>query len=115
HVDRECQLVAPDETKATVSYARHALEGHDIDQHLQAGKLATRLAMTWRERLSFVIDDQVRIRKLQFLDSMRIAENRDELDGEAAEQADLTLMVGELREFLAELAKAIGSNDKDQP
>lgn len=109
HVDRECQLVAPDETKATVSYARHALEGQDIDQHLQAGKLATRLAMTWRERLSFVIDDQVRIRKLQFMDSMRIAENRDELDGEAAEQADLTLMVGELREFVAELAAAIGA------
>lgn len=111
-VDRECQLVAPDESKSTVRFVRHALGDDDVTQHLRTGKLATCLAMTWRDRLAFVIDDKVRIRKLQLLDSMRIAENRGELDGEMAEQADLALMVGELRDFVSELAHAIGAEGR---
>ena len=107
-VDQECQLVAPDETKAAVRFTRHPLSEQNVTQHLQAGKLATRLALTWKDRISFVIDEQARLRKLQFLDSLRIAENRGELAGELGEQADLTLMVGDLRELVADLIQALG-------
>ncbi len=109
-IDDECQLVARDERRASVRYVRHNLEGGDVVGHLKSGKLATRLALIWRDRIAFVIDDRMGIRKLRFLDDMQIAANREDCDHEQAELADLTLMVGMLREMLAELVAATGDN-----
>jgi DNA recombination-dependent growth factor C len=46
-VDRECELKAADESKSVVRYVRHALDTQEVKQHVEEGKLPTRLAMTW--------------------------------------------------------------------
>jgi recombination associated protein RdgC len=107
-IDDECQLVARDERRASVRYVHHNLEGGDVVGHLKNGKLATRLALMWRDRIAYVIDEHMALRKLRFLDEMQIAENRSDCDHEQAELADLTLMVGMLREMLAELIDVTG-------
>lgn len=55
-VDRECELKAADESKAVVRYARHPLDTDEVRQHVQAGKLPTRLALTWDSRVSVCTD-----------------------------------------------------------
>ncbi len=52
-VDRECELKAADESKSVVRYVRHPLDTDEVKQHVEAGKLPTRLAMTWEGRVSF--------------------------------------------------------------
>lgn len=47
-VDRECELKTPDDSKSAVRYARHALDIAEIQGHIQAGKVPTRLAITNR-------------------------------------------------------------------
>lgn len=54
-VDRECELKSPDEMKSVVRYARHPLDTDEVKQHIQAGKVPTRVALSWRDRVSFVL------------------------------------------------------------
>lgn len=107
--DDEAQLVSRDENRASVRYQHHNLDRDDVIDHLRDGKLVQRLALVWRERIVFVIDDRMAIRRLRFLDSVQIAQNRDDCDHDQAEEADLALMVGMLREMLADLATVTGA------
>src|SRR3989338_7501412 len=95
-IDRELELRATGESKATVRYANHALEGKEILAHIAAGKRATRLGLTWNDRISFVLTEQLQIKRLEFLDiikeeSTTLADNADEMF-----DLDFTLMTGEL-------------------
>jgi len=107
-IDRELELRATGESKATIRYANHALEGDEILKHIAAGKRVTRLGMTWNDRISFVLTEQMQIKRLEFLDiikeeSTSLAENADEIF-----ELDFTLMTGELTKLLVDLTDALG-------
>lgn len=107
-IDRELELRATGESKATVRYANHALEGEEILAHIAAGKRATRLGLTWNDRISFVLTEQLQIKRLEFLDiikeeSTTLADTADEMF-----DLDFTLMTGELAKMLADLTDALG-------
>jgi recombination associated protein RdgC len=70
-IDRELELRATGESRATVRYANHALEGEEIQAHISAGKRATRLGLTWNDRISFVLTEQLQIKRLEFLDIIK--------------------------------------------
>ena len=111
-IDRELELRASDENKATVRYANHVLEGKEILAHISAGKRVTRLAMTWNDRISFVLNEHLQIKRIDFLDiikeeSSKVAENEDEMF-----ELDFALMTGELAKMLAALTEALGGEDR---
>lgn len=114
-LDRDCELKGQDEDKQTVRYVHHPLEGEgiadEIRAHLSQGKLPTRLAFTYDERLSFVLTDKLTIKKLAFLDVIaEQAEANADSAVSAAERfdADFALMTGELVRFIAELMGMLG-------
>jgi recombination associated protein RdgC len=107
-IDRELELRATGEGKSTVRYANHALEGKEILSHIAAGKRATRLGLTWNDRISFVLTEQLQIKRLVFLDIIKeestvLADTEDELF-----ELDFTLMTGELSKMLNDLTAALG-------
>lgn len=107
-IDRELELRSSDESKATVRYANHALEGKEILAHISAGKRASRLGMTWNDRISFVLNEHLQLKRIEFLDiikeeSSKVADNDDELF-----ELDFTLMTGELAKMLTDLSEALG-------
>ena len=107
-IDRELELRSTGESKATVRYANHALEGEEILAHIASGKRATRLGLTWNDRISFVLTEQLQIKRLEFLDiikdeSTTQADNADEMF-----ELDFTLMTGELARMLTDLTEALG-------
>ncbi|MDP2431915.1 MAG: recombination-associated protein RdgC [Pseudomonadota bacterium] len=106
-IDRDLELRASDEGKATVRYVRHDLEGEEIAAHIGAGKQATKLAMTWNDRISFVLGEQMEVKRLAFLD---ILKEQSEPGESADEQFDLdfALMSGELAKLLTDLVAALG-------
>jgi recombination associated protein RdgC len=102
-IDRECELKAPDESKAVVRYARHPLDTDEVRQHIAQGKLPTRLALTWADRVSFVLTEGLQLRKIGFLDGV--------FEGRPAEEgfdADVAIATGELRQLIPELVEALG-------
>ncbi len=69
-VDRECELKSGDESKSVVRYGRHPLDIAEVKQHIQHGKLPTRVALTWDDRVSFVLTQGLQIRKVALLDAV---------------------------------------------
>ncbi|MBI3156261.1 MAG: recombination-associated protein RdgC [Burkholderiales bacterium] len=105
-IDRDCTLQAADGTRAAVRYARHALDPQDLQRHLDAGLMPTRLALTWRGRVSFELTESLQLRKLALLDLVLDEGGRGASD--AGFDADVALRAGELRALLPELLDALG-------
>ena len=104
-VDRECELKAADESKSVVRYARHPLDNEEVRQHVQGGKLPTRLALTWNDRVSFVLTEGLQIKKLAFLDVVMDGASKGKDDGF---DADVAIATGELSKLLPDLLEALG-------
>ena len=108
-VDRECELKAADESKAVVRYTRHALDTDEVSQHIAMGKLPTRLAMTWNDRVYFVLTEALQIKKLAFLDVVFEGAAAAAGDGrDDAFDADAAISTGELQQLIPELLEALG-------
>ncbi|WP_027994732.1 recombination-associated protein RdgC [Simplicispira psychrophila] len=107
-IDRECELKSADEEKAVVRYARHALDIEEIQAHIAAGKLPTKLALSWDDRLSFLLTEGLQIKKLTFLEAATASHAGD--DG--GFDADVALATGELRQFIPELIEALGGESE---
>ena len=105
-LDQDLELRSTE--KATVRYANHSLEGEEIRQHIAAGKIVTRLAMTWNDRISFIVNDLLQIKRLAFLDILKEqAEGQGENEDERFD-IDFTLMSGEVAQLLDDLLAALG-------
>ena len=111
-IDRDLELRAADGSKAVVRYSNHSLDGKDIQAHIRAGKTATRLGMTWRDRISFVLTDQMQIKRLDFLDVLRREGSEEVEDPDEQFEIDFTIMTGELARCLADLTEALGGLKK---
>lgn len=105
-LDQDLELRSAED--ATVRYAKHPLEGEEIRQHIADGKVVTRLAMTWGDRISFVLNEKLQIKRLAFLDILK-----EQSDAQAENEAerfdiDFTLMSGEVARLLDDLLEALG-------
>ena len=107
-IDRDCEMLAPGDEKATVRYLRHPLEAQEVRAHIAEGKQVTKLALTWNERISFLLHENLQVKRLAFLDILKEqSEHNVEAAGEQFD-ADFAIMAGELARFLPELAAALG-------
>ncbi len=104
-VDRECELKASDESKAAVKYSKHPLDIDEVRQHIAAGKLPTKLAMTWNDRVSFLLTESMQLKKLAFLDVVFEGAAAQEDDGF---DADAAIATGEMSRLIPELMEALG-------
>lgn len=106
-IDRACTLKACDETKAAVKYTNSTLTTDNLVEHLRMGKVCKELALTWEDRISFVLTDNFRVKKIRALDL--IMEDRVEANDEReAFDGDFTLMTGEINKLLNALVTAFG-------
>lgn len=108
-IDRQCKLKAADESKAVVGYARHPLDIDEVKGHVEHGKLPTELAMTWDDRVSFVLTDALRIKRLEFLDAVL-----DQAGDEGGFDTDVAIATGELRKLVPDLIEALGGEGRTE-
>ena len=106
-VDRECELKAADESKAVVRYARHRLDTEEVQQHIKEGKMPTRLAMTWNERVSFMLTEGFQLKKVAFLDGVFEASSASRTKDDDFD-ADVAISTGELQKMLPDVLDALG-------
>ena len=76
---------------------------------------ATRLGLTWKDRISFVLTEKLQVKRVEFL-SISKEKTEGEAQTDAAEQFDMdfTLMAGELAQLLSDLAEALGGQAAPQ-
>jgi recombination associated protein RdgC len=111
-IESECELRANDEEGAVIRCKNHNLAAPEIQHHLEAGKEVVKLAVNWNDRLGFVLDDALGIKRLRFLDAVQ----EQAADIEAADEAerfdaDFALMSLELAAFLPRLLELFGGEN----
>lgn len=111
----ECELRDTHEDGGVVRCKRQDLTSEEIQLHLSAGKQVTQLALAWQDKLSFVLDDKLTIKRLRFEDILQEQAAQDGGDDALAqEDASFTLMMLTLVEFLPELFAALGGEEMPQ-
>lgn len=110
---RECELKDPSEDGGVVRCKGLDLQSEEIRNHLDAGMQVTKLALTWDDNLSFILDEEFGIRRLKFGDSLQ--EQLDDVDNDdpaARFDAAFSLMTLELARMIPGLLEALGGEDR---
>jgi recombination associated protein RdgC len=108
----DCELKHPDPDGGVISCKNQNLEAGEIRNHVKNGKFAVKLALQWKERLSFVLHEDLSIKRLRFEDIIKEAESETEADDPVSRfDLDFSLMVLELAEFFPQLIAALGGED----
>ena len=111
----ECELRDTHEDGGTVRCKGQDLTGDEAQMHLESGKQVTQLSLAWSDKLSFVLDDKLVIKRLRFED---LLQDQAENDGgeEALGQLDasFTLMMLTFGDFLPALVEGLGGEDLPQ-
>jgi len=104
----ECELRDPVDHGAVVKCQRHDLRSDEIMRHLEAGKQATRLALTLDDHVSFVLGEDLVVRKFKLLDgAVEHLESTEREDLHAELDARFALMSAEFSRLFAVLEKAL--------
>ena len=109
----ECELKDPSEDGGVVRCKGLDLKADEIRNHLEAGMQVTKLALTWDDNVSFVLDEELGIRRLKFGETLQ--EQLDDVDVDdalAKFDAAFTIMTLELSRLIPGLLEALGGEDR---
>ena len=105
----EGELRDNNDVNSLIRCKRQDLGSSEIVNHLATGMHVSKLALSWQQRLEFVIDENLIVRRLRFADI--IQEQADDIEtGDAAAQfdVDFSIMALELSAFIEALGEAFG-------
>lgn len=104
----ECELRDAIDGGAIVKCQRQELQSDEVAHHLEVGKQVARLALVLDDHVSFVLGEDLVLRKLKFLDgAVDQLESTERDDVRAELDARFALMSAELRRLFAVLEPAL--------
>lgn len=110
----ECELRDPVDAGAIVKCRRQELDSDEVREHLKVGKQCFHLGLVFAERLSFVLGEDMVVRKLKFLETATESLEKDDRQSLEAEiDATFALMSGELRVLLERLETEFSLSSAD--
>jgi recombination associated protein RdgC len=107
-IDQDTELRASGESGAAIRYVKHSVDVADARRHIQSGKQCTRLAMTWADRVSFVLTEALDIKRIAPLDVLKEGSGQADKDEDEQFDSDFVLMAGELAKLLEDMLLALG-------
>lgn len=104
----ECELHAGKDERV-IRCKKQDLTADEILSHINSGMFVSKLAVTWKESIHCVLDDQLAVKRLKFDDVISEKANERNPDSKAEQfDADFAIMSGELKNFIIALLAAFG-------
>ncbi len=111
-IEDECELRAAGESTSVIRCKHVDVASSEIRAHLSTGKRVHRMAMNWQEKLSFVLHDDLSIRRIRYDDEL--LEQADAGGDQLAQfDADFSMMSAELAGFIPAVLGALNTTDRD--
>jgi recombination associated protein RdgC len=98
----ECELRDARDERSVVRCRGQDLAGEEISTHLQSGKQVVKLGLDWQDRLNFLLQEDLSLKRLRFADEL-VEEVQDVEDEAARLDAEFAIMSLELRALIARL------------
>ena len=112
-LEDECELRSPDEEGGIIRCKHQDLSQPEIKHHLDSGKQVVKLAVSWADRMAFIIDESLTVKRLRFLELIQDQAGEIQADDEAMQfDADFSIMSMELKKFLPQLLELFGGENK---
>ena len=107
-IGEECELRDPVDQGAVVKVQRMDLHSDEIARHLESGKQVTRLALSLDDHVSFVLGEDLVVRKFKLLEgAVDELESTDADDVRAEMDARFILMAAEVKRLFTVLESAM--------
>ena len=107
-IDQDTELRSTGDSGAAVRYVKQSVDIDEVRKHVQAGKQCTRLALTWADRISFVLTDALDIKRISPLDILTEKQDVMAVNDDEIFDADMTLMTAELANLIADVVGVLG-------
>jgi len=105
-LEDSCVLQDAEDARSTVRCRGQDLSAPEVRNHLDSGKRATSVGVLWQERLSFLLSEDLTLKRLRFSDDAVEEIDTGEADDEGAVlDAELALLSLELRALLSRLSE----------
>lgn len=108
-LEDHCELQDPNAASTVIKCMNQDVTAKEVTGHVASGKHVVKLAMTWQDRVNFVIDHTLSIKRVKFLDLVQ--QQVDDSQAESAAEkfdADFTIFSAEFHEFLPRLWEVMG-------
>ena len=112
-IDDKCELTSFIDNKPTIKYVRHDLGGTDVKDHIMDGKVPVSLALTFNDRMSFMLTNKFGLKSIAPLGVMKAdLADEDPDDAEAMFASEFLLMAGEIAELTSSLVENMGGYNR---
>ncbi|OWY39374.1 recombination-associated protein RdgC [Xenophilus sp. AP218F] len=107
-LDSDALLKDSGENGAVIRCSRQDLSAEEIRQHIATGKQVAELGLIWNERIRFILTDELRFKRIQFLDLLQEEASQAGDDRESLFEATFLLGCEELGKLVDALVQALG-------
>ncbi len=101
-LEDECELQSSQNENGIIKCKGHDLSLPEITNHIEHDKRVKKLALNWQDRLSFVLDENLAIKRLKFLDLIQDKLEEIEED-ESYFNASFAIMTAEITKLISDL------------
>jgi len=111
-IEDDAELRSKQDSRAVVRYVRHSLDRNLISEQIEQGMYCSRLGLSWQDRISFVLNENLELKRLTPLDLLVDEQSKAEYNAEDELEASFLLMSKELGALLEQLVTALGGEKK---
>ena len=106
--DSDCELKGVGDAAPVIKISKQDLVADEVKQHLEHGKVCTQLGLIWNEQIRFILNEDMSLKRVQYLDMLQEEAANQGDDMESLMTATQIIMTQNLNLLIHELIEHLG-------